>query len=126
LADAEARGDADRFHRWRKRVKTLWYHARLLASRWHTQQAVGALAQLEDWLGEDHNVAVLRERLADMPDLRDSTLWDAIDAICRDYQTELRDQALAAGRRFYAERPKAFVRRWRARDRREPRRRAAA
>jgi hypothetical protein len=126
LADVEERADADHFHRWRKRVKTLWYHARLLGTRWQTQQAVAALAHLEEWLGEDHNVAVLRERLADMPDLRDSVLWDAVDASCRDYQTELRDRALAAGRQFYAERPKAFVRHWRARDRREPRRRAAA
>jgi hypothetical protein len=126
LSTAQERGDADSFHRWRKRVKTLWYQVRLLATRWHTQDAIDALARLEEWLGEDHNVAVLREKLAHMPRLRDRVLRDAIDASCRDYQADLRNRAVAAGRRFYAEPPKAVVRHWRGREPREMHHRAAA
>jgi hypothetical protein len=62
--------DSD-FHRWRKRVKVLWDHLRLLEVRALTaKRRADELKQLETWLGEDHNVAVLRTQVTVDPRLQ--------------------------------------------------------
>ncbi|MDZ4134309.1 MAG: CHAD domain-containing protein, partial [Paracoccaceae bacterium] len=53
---AKAHPDQDRLHRWRRTVKTHWYHARLLAPVWPA--ALTPLAEAADILGEslgNHN-----------------------------------------------------------------------
>ena len=61
-----------------------------------------SLKQLEDWLGSDHNLEVLRAKVMSKPDLP--------HLICR-YQKELRERALDMGERIYLERPGCFRRR---------------
>jgi CHAD domain-containing protein len=126
LRDAQASGGPEDFHRWRKRVKTLWYHARLLVTHWRTHDAVDTLGKIEEWLGEDHNVGVLRERLASKRRWRVPSVVSAIGHTCDRYQAELRRQAMAAGEGFFADQAGAFVRRVRAAPRRQPRREAHA
>jgi CHAD domain-containing protein len=60
---AEAREDPtdERMHEARKRLKDLWYHARILQPVWPgpMDELVEAADELGDRLGEDHDLAVL-------------------------------------------------------------------
>jgi CHAD domain-containing protein len=95
-------------HEWRKRVKDLWYHHRLLRSLWPpVMAAAGDEAHaLSDRLGEDHDLAVLahwaREHADPGPEL-----FDAVES----RRAELQAAAVALGHRLYAEKPSAYVRR---------------
>lgn len=123
LREARASGNPVDFHQWRKEVKTLWYHARLLGAQWHMQESIESLGHIEEWLGEDHNVAILRERLARHRQWRVPALLTGIEESCERYQAELRRQAVAVGEQFFAEPPGAFVRHVRAAQGTEPPRR---
>ena len=92
----------EHFHEWRKRVKDHWYHIRLLEDVWSDVMGgfASSLKQLEDWLGTDHNLEVLRGNVAG-----EAALLHLIDR----YQGELRERALRMGRRIYSERPSRFL-----------------
>ena len=103
----------EKFHEWRKRVKDHWYHVRLLENLW-TDVIKGyeqTLKELEDALGEDLNLAILRDHMLSASGPQgegravDRVVW-AID----DSRKELRKRALAIGRRVYAEKPRQFAR----------------
>jgi CHAD domain-containing protein len=107
------------WHQWRKRVKDLWYHERLLsevAGPACAGQAKDA-HRLADLLGDDHDLVVLRHALTGEASHTAADL-DAVLGLIDHRQQELRRQALQLGARVYAEKPKAFVRRmrvmWRA------------
>jgi CHAD domain-containing protein len=104
----------ENFHEWRKAVKDHWYHVRLLESLWSDVMRAHekSLKDLESWLGEDHNLVVLRERIVADPDSyggqkETDLVLDLIDK----YQKELRDNALSLGERIYEERLRQFTRR---------------
>lgn len=98
------------FHEWRKRAKDLWYQLRIVKKSW--EPMVGEIAdsahELADYLGDHHDLAVLKEDLADR-DFGEETeeLQKAIDA----RQKQLTKSAFKLGERLYAEKPKAFRRR---------------
>jgi len=101
----------ENLHEWRKRVKDLWYHQRLLRPAWPSvlkAQADEAHA-LSDLLGDDHDLAVLADRLRDGPPPTGDT-EDVLELIGR-RRVELLASIRALGRRVYAEKPKAFARR---------------
>lgn len=116
-AFAVARGEPtpDHLHAWRKRAKDLWYHGRLLTPAWPellAPQAKEAHA-LTELLGDDHDLAVLAQRLA-----ASAPLPPAVDAeravliaLVEHRSGELRAAATRLGHRLYAESPKAFSRR---------------
>ena len=112
LADCAEEATVEHFHEWRKRVKDHWYHMRLLAPAWPAglDARVAALKGLSDLLGNDHDLAVLRHRLATDPALV-AAGGPLLDAPLARRQAELRADALEAGRRIYAEKPKAFRKR---------------
>jgi len=115
---ARATPEPELLHAWRKRAKDLWYHQRLLAPAWPDvleAQAEAAHA-LSELLGDDHDLAVLAERLATDDDA--APLAPAVDAHRADLRAliahrsdELRADATRLGHRVYAEPPKAFTRR---------------
>jgi CHAD domain-containing protein len=86
-------------HEWRKRVKDHWYHVRLLEDLWDggAKDYERELKQLEDALGEDLNLARLREHAP-----RRAAVEQAIAV----EQSALRDRALEIGERIYAPKPK--------------------
>jgi CHAD domain-containing protein len=105
---------ADNFHDLRKRVKDHWYHVRLLENIWTDMMNAyeKSLKDLETWLGNDHNLSVLRERIVAEPGFygkpKDIDLiLDLIDK----YQKELRDKSLALADRVYEEKPRELTRR---------------
>lgn len=108
----------EHLHEWRKRVKDLWYHERLLAPVWPA--VVGAHGEeahvLSEYLGDDHDLAVLRARLGpvgpalDLPAAAGADVA-ALLVLVDERAAELREQSERLGRRLYAESPKAFTRR---------------
>jgi len=102
------------FHEWRKRVKDLWYDLRLLQPTWSpVLSAFKAEAhQLAKYLGDDHDIAELRDFLTHHPtvNVQESHLMVLLP-LMGDRQQELRQQAKPLGQRLYAEKPNAFVKR---------------
>ena len=102
----------DNYHDLRKRVKDHWYDMRLLESLWTEMMSAyeKSLKDLETWLGNDHNLAVLREKIAAEPAFygEQNDIDLILDLIDR-YQHELREQSLALAERIYEEKPRAFI-----------------
>lgn len=102
----------ENYHEWRKRVKYLWYHVRLLQDTW--PQVMKALrASLKDLaraLGHDHDLAVLRETLRQNPEAfgYEQDLQALMGLIDRGQQT-LRSRAEKIGLHVYAEAADDFV-----------------
>ncbi len=104
----------ENFHEWRKRVKYHRYHTRLLRDIWPPvmQPLRKELKQLSDLLGDDHDLAILKQTLLDDPDAfgpkRD---LQAFLGLIDRRRAELQAMAGTLGQRVYAEKPKSFVRR---------------
>lgn len=113
MARAEKDPTPENYHEWRKRVKDHWYHVRLLESLWTDvmQAREGSLKDLETWLGDDHNLVVLRGKLEEGPEgfgeARDIQLFLSL---VDQHQKELRGNALSLGQRIYEEKPRQFTR----------------
>ena len=103
------------FHRWRKRVKDLWYDTRLLQGLWPLVMKAwkSESHQLSKYLGDDHDIAELRQFLLSHQEddpLRDSHL-KLLLPLMQHRQGQLRKQAHGLGQRLYAESPEAFTER---------------
>jgi CHAD domain-containing protein len=118
LATAQRDPTAECLHEWRKQVKYLWNQVALLeplGSGWINELA-DQLHTLSDYLGDDHDLAVLRERAAAhehtfaKPELF-ATLVSAIER----KRTGLQQKALVIGARIYHDKPADFAARF-ARD----------
>jgi CHAD domain-containing protein len=110
-AFAHARGNPDpvHLHAWRKRVKDLWYELRLLAPicgeavRGHARDAHA----LCDALGDDHDLAVLRQTLCRVGTDAPADL-DAVLGLLDHRHEQLCAKAMGLAERVYAEPRKAF------------------
>ncbi|HEX3690766.1 MAG TPA: CHAD domain-containing protein [Solirubrobacteraceae bacterium] len=105
---------AEEWHAWRKRVKDLWYHERLLAGVGGPVvkgQAKDAHL-LADLLGDVHDLDVLGESLA-AGRFHAPVDLDALISLIVHRRDELQTNALWVAARIYAEKPKAFTRRMR-------------
>jgi CHAD domain-containing protein len=127
LRAVEEDASVTNLHELRKRVKDLWYQLRLIKDA--DPQLIGSLADhahdLSDHLGDDHDLALLREEaasrrttFAEPGDQRN--LADLVDR----RRGELQFAAISLGERIYAEKPKRFLKRlekrWEAWREREP------
>lgn len=121
LAAVRKRPRPECFHAWRKRVKDHWYHTRLLESLWPDPMRARerSLKDLEGWLGDDHNLVLLRKEIAAQPEKYGGKREiDRLLARIDRRQKELRENALSLGGRLYGEKPRQFTLRmrnlWRA------------
>jgi CHAD domain-containing protein len=114
LQAVEEEASVTNLHELRKRVKDLWYQLRLVRAA--DPQMIGPLADhvhdLSDHLGDDHDLALLREQgsqrrsaFADPGDQRN--LAELIDR----RRGELQFAAISLATRIYAQKPKKFTRR---------------
>lgn len=95
-------------HEWRKRAKYHWYHARLLADCWRPVMDAwrSEAHRLSEELGDAHDLAVLRQALAtDVEWLQGAGELREMLALADRRHDRLIAQALARGRRLYAEKP---------------------
>ena len=101
-------------HEWRKHVKDLWYHLRLLRPVWPAgmKGAIAAADELADLLGDHHDLAVLIEDVSARAS--GGPGGETLIALARRRQGELLEQALPLGERLYAEKPKRFASRMEA------------
>lgn len=138
FARARSRRSATALHTARKRVKDLWSQERLLAPA--AGPAVAGHGKdahrLSDLLGDDHDLAVLRQALTSRR-IQAAADIDAIVALIDHRRGELQQEIMSLGERVYAEPPRAFLKRmkrsWKAgrrgakaRRREDPRELAAA
>jgi CHAD domain-containing protein len=111
MADAIAAGADDaRFHAWRRRVKDHWYQMRLLdrVDR-HASERARRLEQLQDWLGDDHNLVVLRAAMLAEPHRFGGARGVAAILGCIDKRlAALRRRSVRRGRRLFARKPSSF------------------
>lgn len=111
MRDAYAKPSTRRFHDWRKRVKYHRHQLDVLSKLWkpmmETRQA--AADELGNLLGDEHDLAVLRELIGDEPER-----FKRVDVPKLIEQVDARRQELLAaaqplGERLYAEKPKQFL-----------------
>lgn len=112
LASAQKHPSPPSYHQWRKRVKDHWYHVRLLENIWTDVMLAyeKSLKDVETWLGEDHNLAVLREKIDAEPRFygNKKDIAFVLDRIGK-FQKELRDNAVSLGERAYEDKPRQFT-----------------
>jgi CHAD domain-containing protein len=109
---ARVEPSVENLHDWRKRSKDLWYHLRLLRPiSPHTMQGHAEDAHhLSDLLGDDHDLAVVRETVIETASEIPTDLAPVLGLIDH-RRAHLQTEAIFLGRRLYAERPKLFLRR---------------
>lgn len=128
MARARKNQRAVDFHEWRKQIKALWYELRLVeGSGPRIRRDVQALQRAEAWLGNEHNVVVLCDELAnDVPRAVSQIDLDRLRLVGDRYQCELRTKALASTKRIYAGAPREYAnairREWKRWHKRQKRR----
>ena len=110
----------ENLHEWRKRVKYLWYHIRILTPAWPPVLAgLGeSLHRLADLLGDDHDMAVFATTLRTAPLHAPSYILPDVISLTGKLRRELQREIWPLGVRIYAESADQFVERletyWRA------------
>ncbi len=102
------------FHDWRKSVQAYWRHMALLTKAWpaYFNSQVEAARELSQILGDDHDLAILRQNLHTLPQaaLSDDDRQQ-IESLVTARQQTLRRAAKPRGEMLFSERPKAHGRR---------------
>jgi|SRR5665213_474712 len=102
MARASRHSGADSLHELRKRVKDYWYQVRLLEGIFEPDQSPeNALKDLQEWLGDAHNLAVLREKAG--------AEFEGLTPLIDEFEKELRHKSLAAAKELYAMKSRAHV-----------------
>lgn len=100
----------ENLHEWRKQVKYFWYHIRILRPMW--PELLGTMADelrdLSEALGDDHDFALLDEKLRGEMSGHPGEQAVIRSLIAR-RRSALQERALARGARIFAEKPKRFV-----------------
>jgi CHAD domain-containing protein len=109
---ARDRGGDERLHEWRKQAQYLRNQLQLfepLGSRW-LASLLQKTRELVDYLGDDHDLAVLSERaLAAREDFPSAATHRKFIALIERRRAKLQEKALRIGRRVYEEPPAAFT-----------------
>jgi CHAD domain-containing protein len=116
LAAAGNEPTPEALHEWRKQAKYLWHQLQLLEPVWPgvMNELAREVEALADLLGDDHDLVVLRERLAASPAaFGGKARLEKLLALIDRRRGELAEQAFALGRRLYADKPKEFTNRLR-------------
>lgn len=111
LDRARESGDDLLVHEWRKRVKDLWHHTRMLVPvcKEVLQAREKQLKRLAEWLGSDHDLVVFSELARRDPDLFGSHAFRCeLARRIGARQHKLRRQAYHLGGQLYADTPKAY------------------
>jgi len=106
-------GGEEAFHKWRIRVKNLFYELELLEPVWpkRMDKMTSRLAKLQDKIGLDHDIAVLKVLLRKTPEAFGGT--EAVGRIIRRLNGEsrkLRHAAEPLGEKIFAKKPRRFLR----------------
>ncbi|MFB6167677.1 MAG: CHAD domain-containing protein [Haloferacaceae archaeon] len=110
MAEAYEDPGTERFHEWRKRVKYHRYHCRLLRSAWVGPMKArrAELKTLSDLIGDEHDLAVFVETMADET-LFDESTRAALERAITGRRADLRRDGRPVGERLFAEEPDRLV-----------------
>jgi CHAD domain-containing protein len=114
FADATDEPTMETLHEWRKQVKYLRYQLELLRALWPEmmEQLAGQADHLGELLGDDHDLAVLRQMLLqDQNRFSDEKKLELLFALIDRRREELQEEAHLLGRRFFQDAPEDFTRR---------------
>lgn len=112
LALARESPSVANLHEWRKQTKYLWHHLQLLEATWTDSQKelVDRTHHLATLLGEDHDLAVLRETLAADPLIFGGhRILKSAFAVIDRQRGELELQAFALGQEIFQDQPRTFT-----------------
>ncbi|HEV7534156.1 MAG TPA: CHAD domain-containing protein [Acidimicrobiia bacterium] len=112
MTKACVKARAEDFHEWRKQVKYLRHQLDLLRPAWpDVIHAMAATAdEIAELLGADHDLAVLRERVAAESVLAPGAHEALLERI-EERRSDCQREAIALGRRLYAEKPSSLTNR---------------
>jgi CHAD domain-containing protein len=102
----------ENLHELRKRSKDLWYSAQLLhcSSPKRAERLAKRAHRLSDLLGEDHDLALLRQRAERQPELFDPGEHELLIAQIEVRRRRLCQDSLACAKRLYRRKPGKVVR----------------
>ena len=104
------------FHRWRTRVKALYYQLQTLESVWPKRlgKTVASLRKLEHKLGADHDLSVLKSILKNAPGkLGDDHARERVNACAHKESRRLRRVSRSLGEAIFADKSRSFIRKFR-------------
>ena len=105
---------SENFHEWRKRVKYLWYHTKILEEAWNPMMNTlsDKLSELGDTLGLEHDLAELRSILIKEPSLYgNEDTFNVFLNLIGQHRIKLQAKAKSYPSYIYAEPPDQFVNR---------------
>jgi CHAD domain-containing protein len=103
-------------HEWRKQVKYLRYQLEMLRPLWpeRMEELAGEADRMGELLGDDHDLAVLRQTIADDPArFGDEGDREMLLALIDRRRADLEQETILLGRRFFQDGPRKFARRLR-------------
>ncbi|HEY7428314.1 MAG TPA: CHAD domain-containing protein [Gemmataceae bacterium] len=112
--DAAADLTVEKLHEWRKQAKYLRYQLEVLRPLWpeRMEELANEADQMGDLLGDDHDLAALRQMLTDDPGrFGDEGDGEVLLALIDRRRVELEREAMLLGRRFFQDSPRDFARR---------------
>jgi CHAD domain-containing protein len=112
LARAAESPSVVNLHEWRKQTKYLWHQLQLLEATWTDAEKdfVDRAHQLARFLGEDHDLAVLRETLAADPlAYGGHHILKGVFSVIDHHRQEVERQAFALGEEIYKDSPGIFT-----------------
>jgi CHAD domain-containing protein len=112
--DVVAEPTVPKLHEWRKLVKYLRYQLEVLQPLWpeRMQELVAEAERMGDLLGDDRDLAVLRQLLTrDPAPVADEGEREALVAFIDRRRAELEQEVRLLGDRFFQDRPRELVRR---------------
>jgi CHAD domain-containing protein len=112
FAAGEEERTVENLHEWRKQVKYLWHQLQLLTPIWPDviKELANQAHELADYLGEDHDLAVLRQKLVDEGDkFGNAGVRETLLALIDRRRDELEQASFLVGRRYYYEKPGDFA-----------------
>ena len=111
MDNAYGEPNSENYHEWRKRVKDLWYHSRLIKGMWPELMTgyTESLHRLSEFLGDDHDLVVFHQAMIEHPDtFGTSENLEILQELVESRQIELRGGANPVGQLIYAEKAKDF------------------
>jgi CHAD domain-containing protein len=114
----------EKMHEWRKQTKYLYYQLQVLRPLWpeRMEELANETDRMGELLGDDHDLVVLRHTVAGGPEpFGDEGDVEVLLALIDRRRTELEQEAMALGQRFFQDRPrdlgrllKGYWKTWRA------------
>src|SRR3954454_1131974 len=98
-------------HEWRKRVKDLWHQCQVVQPLWPARMKAmaGQASKLSDFLGEDHDLAVLTEQAHENEEALTPEERRVLFREIKRRRRKLQKKADELGAKLYAERPRKLA-----------------